>query len=588
MNYPQMNEITVKRTMVNAFVGYDHNLVTSDKAFYDMQNLSGDVYPAIVTRNKRGVVKQLSNAKGIISKDALCYIDGSKVYYNHLEVNGITLNSEMPKQMVSMGAYVVIFPDAVYFNTKKLTDYGNLGHKIDMQNVTVSATNSRQDGTEYENLAVGETAPVTPSVGDYWIDTSQAPSVLKLFTYEEIWSDVPTSYVTIRATGIDDGFSKGDSVTITASSDFGGLLPMDNNGAYTNTFVIQALHENSITVMGNMTSAQINTQADIRLERIIPKMDYVIEAQNRLWGCYYGIGDDGEVVNEIYASALGDPKNWRVYQGTAADSYAVSLGTDGVFTGAVAYQNKPIFFKENYIHAIYGDYPSNYTLNTTTANGIQYGSWRSAAIVSGVLYYKSPTAVCAYDGSLPQIVSSPLGDIPYYNGVAGANGSKLYISLENKDGVAHLFTYDTAKGIWCKEDNVRPLQFAGDSNELYFIDTQNRIMAVNGREGTIEKKLDWSLTTNMQGFEDSDGKRLRKLKLNMLMDEASEATLEAMYDSNGEWREIATIEGAGTTKCTSVIFIPQLCDHFQLRLRGSGYMHLVSITKSVAYGGEVR
>ena len=588
MNYPQMNEITVKRSMVNTFSGYDHNLVTTDKAFYDMANLSSDVYPAISTREKRSTVKQLSDARGLISKDALCYIDGSKVYYNHLEVNGISLNNELPKQMVSMGAYVVIFPDAVYFNTKKLSDHGYLGHKIDMQNVTVSATNSRQDGTEYENLAVGETAPVTPSVGDYWIDTSQAPSVLKLFTYEEIWSDVPTSYVTIRADGIDEGFSKGDSVTITASSDFGGLLPMDNNGAYTNTFVIQALHENSITVMGNMTSAQINTQADIRLERIIPKMDYVIEAQNRLWGCYYGIGDDGEVVNEIYASALGDPKNWRVYQGTAADSYAVSLGTDGVFTGAVAYQNKPVFFKENYIHTIYGDYPSNYTLNTTTTNGIQNGSWRSAAIVSGVLYYKSPTAVCAYDGSLPQSVSSPLGDIPYYNGVAGANGSKLYISLEDKDGVAHLFTYDTAKGIWCKEDNVRPVQFAGDSNELYFIDKQNRIMAVNGREGTIEKKLGWSLTTNMQGFEDSDGKRLRKLKLNMLMDEASEATLEAMYDSNGEWREIATIEGAGRTKCTSVIFIPQLCDHFQLRLRGSGYMHLVSITKSVAYGGEIR
>lgn len=588
MNYPQMNAHKIKRSMVNTFKGYDHNLVTSDTTFYDMRNMSSDAYPAVVTRKNRGTVRQLSDARGIISKDALYYIDGSSLYCNGEEIDNITLNDELPKQMVSMGAYLVIFPDAVYVNTKNFTDCGSLGNKITKENVTVSVTNSRQDGSEYEHLAVGNTAPQNPAVGDYWIDTSEDPSVLKLFTYEEVWSDVPTSYVTIRAVGIDDGFNKGDSVTITASNSFGGLLPMNSYGAYTNTFVIQAVHENSITVSGNMSAAQINTNADINVERVIPKMDFVIESQNRLWGCYYGLSESGEPLNEIYASALGDPKNWRVYQGTAADSYAVSLGSDGVFTGAIAYQNRPVFFKENYIHVVYGDYPSNYTLNTTTARGIQEGSWRSAAIVSGVLYYKSPTDICAYDGSLPVSVSAQLGDVNYYNGVAGCKGSRLYMSLEDSKGTSHLFVLDAAKGVWSKEDNIRPTRFAGDSNELYFIDTDNRIMAISGYEGTKEKRFAWSLTTNVQGFEDPDGKRLRQVKLNMLMDEASEATLEAMYDSSGEWCEIAAIEGAGRTKCSSVIFIPQLCDHFQLRLSGSGYMHLVSVVKSVIYGGEER
>lgn len=590
MNYPQMDAHKIKRTMVNAFAGYDHNLVSSDKTFYDMQNLSSDAYPAVITRKKRGIVRQLNDARGIIAKDTLYYIDGSSVYADGELIDGVTLNNELPKQMVSMGAYIVIFPDAVYINTQNLSDHGDLGKKVEKEQVVVSATVSRQDGTEYKNLAVGETAPVTPSVGDYWIDISQTPSVLKLYTYEEIWSDVPTSYVTIRAEGIDidEGFNKGDSVTITASNSFGGLLPMNNIGAYTNTFVIQAVHENSITVSGNMSAAQINTNADITVERVIPRMDYVIESQNRLWGCYYGLSESGEPLNEIYASALGDPKNWSVYQGTAADSYAVSLGTDGVFTGAVTYKNKPVFFKENAIHIIYGDYPSNYTVNTETASGIQEGSWRSAAIVNGILYYKSNTDVCAFDGSLPQSVSAQFGDAEYYNGVAGSKGGRLYMCLEDKMGIAHMFVLDTSKGIWSKEDNVRALFFANDGNELYFIDQQSRLISANGYKGTLEDDFEWSFTSNIQGFEDPDGKRLRQVKLNMLMDEDSVGTLEAMYDSSGEWQRISTIRGAGRTKCTSVIFVPQLSDHYQLRLSGSGYMHLVSMTKSVIYGGEVR
>ena len=74
-------------------------------------------------------------------------------------------------------------------------------------------------------------------------------------------------------------------------------------------------------------------------------MDFVIESGNRLWGCRYGKALNGETVNEIYASKLGDFRNWYCFAGISTDSYTASVGTDGAFTGAVTYMGRPIFFK---------------------------------------------------------------------------------------------------------------------------------------------------------------------------------------------------------------------------------------------------
>lgn len=596
MNYPQLSTQTIKRTMINTFSGYDHRLVTSDTTFYDMQNMCTGLYPAISTRPKRAKVSTLTDARGLIAKDSLCWIDGNALYYNGNKITGITLNGSTPKQMVSMGAYLVIFPDAVYVNTKDLNEYGSLGASYELPaDNTVTVTVSRQDGTEYENLLVSNTPPENAAVGDYWIDTSESPSVLKMYTYEEIWADVPVSYCTVKATGIGAGFKSGDGLTVTATKNLGGALPFGEEGNYSATLVMSAVTDDTLTFAGIMNTAQVVYNAgDITLkaERRIPKMDYVVESQNRLWGCYYGLDDEGKTLNEIYASALGDPKNWQIFQGTAADSYIVSLGSDGVFTGAASYQNRPVFFKEQCIHTVYGDYPANYTMHTASVRGVQKGSWRSVANIGGVLYYKSPTDICAYDGSIPVSISAQLGDDNAFfsHAVAGANGTLLYIALRSGN-TDTMYVYDTQRGIWSKEDEVTPIAFASDSSGLYYI-TQNALMRTVYTQtagGTPEQEdIEWSLTTGIHGFENPDGKRLRQLKLNMLAEEDTACELEVMYDSSGAWLKIADCYGSGLTKCTSVIFIPQLCDHFQLRLSGYGYMHLVSVTKSVLYGGEKR
>lgn len=108
----------------------------------------------------------------------------------------------------------------------------------------------------------------------------------------------------------------------------------------------------------------------------------------------YGIADNGEVVNTIYACKFGDFKNWNSFPGISTDSYFVSVGSDGPFTGAVTLNGFPIFWKEGCLHKIYGDYPATFGVQTTACRGVQKGCDRSLAIVNEVLYYNGDK--CGY------------------------------------------------------------------------------------------------------------------------------------------------------------------------------------------------
>ena len=133
-------------------------------------------------------------------------------------------------------------------------------------------------------------------------------------------------------------------------------------------------------------------------------MDFVTECQNRLWGCYYGIRD-GETVNEIFCCKLGDFKNWECYMGISTDSYRASVGTDGVWTGAVTYLGYPMFFKENFLHKVYVSATGAHQITSTALDGVQKGSADSLAIVADTLIYKTRTGIAQFDGSMPVPIS---------------------------------------------------------------------------------------------------------------------------------------------------------------------------------------
>lgn len=579
--------------MMDTFKGYNHNLRIGDGEFFDMKNMTSDHYPVLSPRGKRGVYASPNSPNGLIAKDALCYVDGTDFVMNEYRIN-MGLNDE-PKQLISMGAYVIIMPDKKYINTLNLADFGNI--EASFQTSSASYEMCKADGSAYSNIIKAPDAPQDPENMQLWIDTSSTPHVLKQYSKtSSVWNQVPTTYVKISAPGIAAAFNQYDAVKIsglpeqlTQLKDMeGATMPLwavyrdpgdtsEENPRAEGTF-------DYIVVVGILDEA-VTYESQLRLERTMPDMDFVIESENRLWGCRYGVAANGEVVNEIYSSKLGDFRNWNCFMGIATDSYAASCGTDGQFTGAITHMGYPLFFKENCVHKVYGNYPANFQIQTTACNGVQNGCEKSLAIVNTTLFYKAASGVCAYDGSLPSEVSYALGNEAYSEAVGGAHGNKYYISMKDNLGAYQLFVFDTAKAMWHKEDNLKVDYFCSCRGEMYAISGGNIItMLGSGIPDTSPVK--WMAETGEIGISSPDMKYISRVTLRMSMDIGAEVRVSAQYDFSDEWEHLFSLTGKNL-RSFSIPVRPNRCDHMKLRIEGEGNVKIYSITKTIEQGSEL-
>ncbi len=328
----------------------------------------------------------------------------------------------------------------------------------------------------------------------------------------------------------------------------------------------------------------------VSASRTVPDMDYVIECGNRLWGCYYGQAEDGKILNEIYASKLGDFKNWRTYQGLSTDSYAASRGTDGPWTGAIAMNNYPLFFKRNYLEKIYISASGAHQIATTRMPGVQPGSWRSMQIIDGVLFYLSDNGVMVYDGSLPDHISDDLGGTKYRDGVAGKRGYNYYLSVRGQDGSYGLFNLDTSKGVWHREDGLRLTQTADRGDALYLLTDDGQLMtpgAVADMDDAYpEEDFVWEMVSGPIGYQRAEQEYLLRLIPRLKLELGASARIHVMYDDNGDWQRVACIEGNGT-QSIKVPIKPRRCDHFRIKLSGIGQATLYTITREIEKGSVV-
>ena len=584
MKYPTFAVPSSSRNMVDVFKDYNHNLRIGKGEFFDMKNMTSDYYPILAPRGNRGVYAAPATPGGLIAKDNLCYVDGTEFIMNGYPVDmGLSTAAEdCPKQLISMGAYVIILPDKKYINTADITDFGNIEAKFTASE-NVSFTLCKIDGADYNVEYIQANEPSDPENMALWIDTSSTPHTLKQWSATSaIWVSVPTTYIKISSPGIGAAFSQYDGVTIS------GVVAedlQDLNG----TMVVWDRADDYIVVVGiidNITTQTV-TEGKITVTRQMPNMDFVVESENRLWGCRYGVATNGAVVNEVYASKLGDFKNWNCFMGISTDSYAASVGTDGQFTGAITMPGYVLFFKENCIHKVYGNYPANFQIQTTVCRGVQRGCERSLAIVNEIIYYKARHAVCAYDGSLPTEISAPLGEKRYNNAAAGAHGNKYYISMEDTEGKYHLFVYDTAKGMWHKEDDLRADCFCSCREELYCIDHDSKKIITMFGSGEREKdKVSWMAQTGIIGTDMPDMKYISRLIIRMSMEIGAKVRFLVQYDSMGGWEQVGVVSST-SLRSVSAPIKPRRCDHFRLRMEGTGDARIYSITKTIEQGSDI-
>jgi len=489
-----------------------------------------------------------------------------------------------------MGAYLLIFPDKKYLNTKNLTDFGSMENSISINcvNTNVSYALSDVNGTVLSNVPT--TQPTNPSGGDYWLDTTTTPHVLRRYSASSSsWVSVSTVYTKISASGIGVGFSQYDGVKISGITYSGeSTATAKQYDELNGTKIIQAIDSsnNWIVIVGLIDVASTQSTGTVTVARTLPEMDYVTEANNRVWGCKYGIVN-GKTLNEIYCCALGDFRNWNKFQGISTDSYIASCGTDGAFTGAVSHQGHPIFFKENVLHKVYVSTSGAHQIQPTECRGVQSGCHKSLSIVNEMLYYKSPAGICAYDGSLPVSVSANFGTDMYSNAVAGSLKGKYYVSMKDSSNNWHMFVYDTEKGIWHREDNMHAKCFTRLGEDLLLIDNDtNKLISVTGASGTAEASdVDWFVETGLIGYNTVEQKYISRFNLRMQIPRGTKADLYIEYDSDGIWHHSGHMQDIGT-RTIMLPVRPRRCDHFRLRIEGMGDIRVYSMARILEIGSD--
>lgn len=576
---PYLQQRGRNRSITTDFRGLNLSQGIGDGEWAWMQNMDTREYPAVARRQKRVHVATLNKPNGLCATDRLCFVDGVKFYYNGFYYGDV---EDSEKTLVPMGAKIAIFPDKKLFDTTTFS-FTDMEQK-NVSSGTVSVTLAKGDGTPYGEYTEGDTAPENPENGQLWLDTSGDAPVMKTWSEAQgLWVAEATTYVLVSATGLGQGLKALDGVTVSGLEE-GGL-----NGDW----ILTDAGPDYILFTGILQKTLTQT-GEVRVERTCPEMDFVVEKDNRLWGC-------SSADHEIYCCKLGDPTNWRAYQGVATDSYAVTVGTPGPFTGAAVSGSAVIFFKENCLHRVYGTQPSNFTVYVDNLRGVQQGCHKSAVRVNEYLYYKSVFDVCVYADSEVAGISAALGTESYKNAVAGVCGNRLYLSMEDQEGAWQLLVYDTAAGVWTREDGTHALGFASCLTETFMLRADGELYALLpgeynkdffmvGSDYTVyaqeetDEEVSWELRTGEILRELPDHKYIGKIQLYLELDPGARAEV-ALRRDGGAWEKVQELSGGDQRRCTLPIY-PRRCDRMEIRLTGVGHVRLVNWSKYVGYGSE--
>ena len=425
------------------------------------------------------------------------------------------------------------------------------------------------------SYVTGTYAPKEPGTGDLWMDTDRRVTVLRRYDGGS-WVEVTGVCTKIAATGLGRGFQAGDGVTVS------GCGALELNGLH----VLKAAADDWVLIPA-MCRALDSQTAAVTVMRTIPEMDFVVEQGNRLWGCKYGIVD-GQAVNEVYACALGDFRNWNSFAGLSTDSYAAARGSDGAFTGAAACMGGVVFFKENCMERIYPAAGGGHQIVTVPCSGVRRGAERTVAVSDGVVYYLGNDGVYAFDGSMPVCVSRALGDKRYIGGVGGGESGRYWLAAKEAAGTTELLVYDTQRKLWHRQDTVEVMDFVRQDGVMLLLCRDGRLLDTAGEVGTKETNVVWSAESGDLGLYTPEHKYLARLELRMKLEEGAVVKAFVRYDNGETWEQVGTVTGtAEQTRGAVMQLRPRRCGHLRLKLMGLGRCRVYSAAAVYEKGSDV-
>lgn len=544
------------------FKGYSVAPIIEDGEMRDMLNLSSDQYPNLSQRGPRGpytiggievdygepeVICVKNGALAVITEGSEDEKNPPLFYYgckrsgqgdwHPVQYPQIALQKGR-HQMVSIGKRICIWPEKLWFDTTEEEDgthlSGSLAETYTLDNSTIT----------FENDTTTECVMTLPEGED--LSGFTVNDVVEIY-FTDNEDNVYQASSTIRGVN--------GRVMVFPADAFLSILPeFPSSGEYTFT-------------------------GTLFMQRPVPDLEFIMESGNRLWGCYD---------NKICCCKLGDPTNWHYYQGLSVDSFEVQVGTDGPWTGCVPYSSHLLFFKENYIHKVYGNTPATYQTQQSECYGLEKGSEKSICVINGTVFYKSKIGIMAYGGTLPEHISANFGNKVYTNAIAGTDGSKYYVNMKTTSGREQL-VFDLDKALWHKENDMDPLMYVYLTNDTYNEEGKNQLLYLRSSDRKI-----CSVSPYVPFEDEADGiewmaelgpfdeylenkKIYSKIKMRLKLDEGAELSISIKFDT-GEWRVIRHIY-QHDERTAYVPISPQRCDKFLLRLEGKGNCVVESVIR---------
>ena len=604
MSLPYMSDKSIMRPTVRTqFGGLNNNLAARDGEIVWMENMSSREYPLLTPRNQRAWVRTVSDPYGIGARDYLYWVSGTGFYYNGV-LKGTVEKSA--KHFAAMGNMICIFPDKKYYDIDSDT-FGNMAVEQELSGVSFQSGTyagvSAEANTIYKAGAAWDFRPgdaITIEGSDFndgtYIVREVSGDYLRFYegTFQLPFNLDYTAEGSVEAGGYYStitwsGETRIGVFTLPAMSEgdtlhwgFGDLYITATIGGVTSQITFEeGSPEGRSTLPFTTTYIDYTDPNTITVGREVPDLDYVCVNENRLWGCK---GDT------IYASALGDPFNFNVFDGLSSDSWTSAVPDEGDFTACVSYGGYPIFFKEDSICKVQGDKPSNFQWTLSSRFGVKEGSSWSLAVAGETLFYLSRAGICAYNGGAPRVISEPLGaNTRWAEASGGSDGIRYYVSLTDYDesDVSGLYVFDTRYGVWHREDDTDGA-FAFAHESLYMVDMDSgKLWRMDGdtdygsAEGTVTWQVKFADSDNFYETTDSNSQNKKgplRILIRATLPQSSTVEVKIKYD-DGTTHTVGTLEGSSSAKKKTYILplILRRCDHYRLSMDGYGAAVIYSI-----------
>ena len=622
MDARNLNILQNGRQMLRAFGGINETYGCSEAEESRALNFSSRGYPALQTRAPRRKTREVKDVNGMYHLNGLLVCRGTTLEYtpddSETREGAVVLEHALTndrKALTGMGTKVLIWPDKKAFDTET-GELSELGAVWEIGKAGMTVTPCDTEGKTYTPGSVGETEPEAPEDGQLFLKGDpETPYgmdsvLLKYSTKNKKWQEIMLQSLRIHCPGLGAAMKENDTVTLSGVPQrVCDALAKELNGEISistldgdDIITALALPKKSDRYYGSWTVLRSGTawqsldgkvteneaaDAPVKAERRVPDLDFVTEQGNRVWGC-------SRKENSIYACALGDPTNWYSYRGIASDSYAVSVGSDGAFTGAASCLSYILFFKENCIHKLYGSKPSDYQMSSVRCRGVAAKAAGSLCVIAETLYYLSPDGVMAWSGSLPAKVSGAL-DTGKLTAADWAMGGQLdaryYLYLHRRadgDGSGRLLVYDTEKGLW-HEESPAGTEMVSTGQQLYLWDGSALWAAGSDREteGEEEANLRFEAVTGDIGMSVPDDKYISRVTLRLDALAHTVVTVAVSYDG-GAWETVGSCAVTQEHQRVNLPFVPRRHDLMRLKFSGTGQMTLRSMAFTAADAAGAR